>query len=69
MQTHIVGFPDVVATLLVLDQLVVLRFAAAEGNTTGLPRPYSLAAAVEVNILVPVLKQIVIKVKITTLNG
>ena len=64
MQTHVVGFPDVVATLLVLDQLVVLRLAAAEGNTTGLTRPYSFAAAVEVNILVPVLKQIVMKVKI-----
>ena len=34
--TYIGALPHVVATLLVLYHLVLFRFAAAEGDTTGL---------------------------------
>ena len=53
--TYIGGFPDVVSALLVLDELVVLGLAAAEGHAAGLPRAHRLAAAVEVDVLIPVL--------------
>jgi len=49
--THIVLFPDVVSALLVLDDLVVLRLAAAEGNPARLSRAHHRARAVEVDVL------------------
>ena len=53
-ETYVAVLPDVVATLLVLDDFVILWFAAAEGDPAGLPAAHRLARAVEVDILVPV---------------
>ncbi len=49
--TYIVLFPDIVSALLVLDDLIVLRLAAAEGNPARLPRANHRAGAVEVDVL------------------
>ncbi len=49
--TYIVLFADVIAALLVLDNFVVLWFAAAEGNATGLARTHHRARTVEVDVL------------------
>ena len=56
VSTHIGSLPHVVAALLVLDDLVLFGLTAAEGNSTGLSGPDSLAGAVEVDVHVPVLQ-------------
>ena len=53
--THIVVFPHIVATLLVLNNLIILRLAAAERNPTSLPGAHGLTRAVEVDVFVPIL--------------
>ena len=47
---------DVVSALLVLDHLILLGFAAAEGHATRLPRAHCHAGAVKINVHIPVLK-------------
>jgi len=54
VQPNIVLLPDIIPTLLVLDQLIVFWLAATEWNAAGLTGTDSFAAAVKINILVPV---------------
>ena len=49
-------FSDVISALLVLDDLGLLGFAAAEGDAARLPRAHRHARAVEVDVHVPVLQ-------------